>query len=37
MACDVCREVADYASLIDAVAGLLWAVSKLVWSIRRPP
>jgi hypothetical protein len=29
--------VADLAALIDSIAGLVWAASKLVWSIRRPP
>jgi hypothetical protein len=29
--------VADFTALIDALAGLVWAVSKLIWSIRRPP
>lgn len=29
--------VADFASLINALASLVCAVSKLVWSIRRPP
>jgi hypothetical protein len=29
--------VADFVSLLDALSGFLWALSKLVWSIRRPP
>ena len=27
----------DVATLIRAVAALVWAASKLTWSIRRPP
>jgi hypothetical protein len=29
--------VADFTALIDAIAGLVSALSKLVWSFRRPP
>lgn len=29
--------VTEVTALIDALAGLVWAAAKLIWSIRRPP